>query len=83
MDATSDPEATMAATMKGMRNRNGRRKRLRSRAAFLVGAGSLFDLRGQTTYQSMRRLMPPTPTTTLHHTYRAAAHSLTPPSSHN
>lgn len=70
---------TMAYMAQGERHTTRRRRK----AAFLVGAASLFDLRGQRTYESMRRLMPDAPVMSVHRTYQVAARSLTPPSSRN
>lgn len=81
--ATGIPKAERVTTMRFMTHSDRQQKGGRRGAAFLVGAASLFDLRGQRTYESMRRLMPEAPATTVRHTYQVAARSLTPPSSRN
>lgn len=77
LNAISERTDTMGHMTHGERRRKGTRRK----AEFLVGMASLFDLRGQRTYESMRHLMPDAPPTNVHHTYRVAARSLTPPCS--
>ena len=83
LSAMRDARSERVDTMAYMAQRERHTKRSRRKAAFLVGVASLFDLRGQKTYESMRRLMPDAPVMNVHRTYQAAARSLTPPSSRN
>lgn len=83
VSAMQNPKSERVDTMAYMTHNERHGKRSREKAAFLVGVASLFDLRGQKTYESMRRMMPDAPVTNVHHTYQVAARSLTPPSSLN